>query len=277
MLISKYANVVPRVEAEVLLSHALKCSRVELYVNEACLDTGTEGLCSSLISRRLAGEPIQYITGSTEFMGLDFMVNKDVFIPRPETEVLVNEVLRIANHERRTTNGALKVLDLCTGCGNIAVSLARALPQSEIIATDITEVALAIAEKNSITHGVDKNITFYKGDLFEALPFDKRYKFDIIVCNPPYIKSSELQILQEEVRREPKVALDGGIDGLEFYRHIAGSAKDWLTSKGTIFLEIGFGQAQDVKDIFASKKLFKIEKVRKDFAGLDRVIWISLS
>lgn len=231
-------------------------------------------------------QPIQYITGNADFMGLDFVVNKDVFIPRPETELLVKEVLS-AVPEPLTSFGygagsyhiaaKLRILDLCTGSGNIAVSLALELPGAEIIATDISGAALKIARENSILHGVEKNLTFYKGDLFKALPVEKNLKFDIIVCNPPYVRRRDIDFLQKEVRQEPCIALDGGSDGLDFYRRITGKIGDYLKPGGSLFLEIGFDQSQDIVDIFSASQSFRIREIKKDFAGIDRMLWISLS
>ncbi len=276
-LINKYSRIISQAETEVLLCEIFRCTREEIYVSNVPADECIEDRCDLLIQRRLSGEPLQYITGNSQFMGQDFIVNKDVFIPRPETEILVNEVFRRAIHDSRFTIHDLRILDLCTGCGNIAVSLARILGGAEIVATDISESALKIAQKNAVVHGVDKCITFYNGYLFQALPIDKKYKFDIIVCNPPYVKSGNVDFLQEEVRREPRIALDGGDDGLEFYRQITDLAPAFLKSGGSLFLETGFDQVKEVKGIFCSKKSFKLCKVKKDFAGIDRVIWISLS
>ncbi|NQT75886.1 MAG: peptide chain release factor N(5)-glutamine methyltransferase [Candidatus Omnitrophica bacterium] len=222
-------------------------------------------------------EPLQYIAGREQFMGLDFIVNKDVLIPRPETEILVNEVLDLLSATRYTLYASPKILDLCTGSGNIAISLAKMIEGAQIIATDISVSALDTARKNASIHGVDKQIEFYQGDLFQALPVDKRYKFDIIVCNPPYVKRADIDFLQEEVRCEPHHALDGGIDGLDFYRRLAETAQDFLAPGGSLFLEMGFDQAQDVANIFNSKRAFKIKKIKEDLAGIDRVVWISLS
>jgi len=228
--------------------------------------------CSSLVERRLSGEPLQYIVGTSEFLGCSFIVNRDVFIPRPETELLVKEVLSSTDNR-----DGLRILDLCTGCGNIAVSLARSADKIEVVAVDISHSAIKAAEENAIVHEADKKIRFYTGDLFTALPIEKKYKFDIIVCNPPYIKSSELQFLQQEVRREPKVALDGGMDGLEFYRRIAHEVPHYLRKGGALFLEIGFAQKDDVVNIFSSKEMFNAYEVKKDFLGIERVIlWTSL-
>lgn len=241
-------------------------------------------------------QPIQYITGNADFMGLDFVVNKDVFIPRPETEGLVDEVLHYTLHITHYTLQGIRILDLCTGSGNIAVSLALELPGAEIIATDISGAALKIARENSILHGVEKTLTFYKGDLFKALPrskhhdsrtegkslerglpIEKNLKFDIIVCNPPYVRRHDIDFLQKEVRQEPCIALDGGSDGLDFYRRITYEAADYLKPGGSLFLEIGFGQSQDIVDIFSASQSLRIHEIKKDFAGIDRVLWISLS
>ncbi|NQV04549.1 MAG: peptide chain release factor N(5)-glutamine methyltransferase [Candidatus Omnitrophica bacterium] len=271
-LINRYLGRVSQVEAEALLSYIFKCSRSELYVNELIIDEQIERLYDLLIARRTSGEPLQHITGIAEFMEMDFNVDKDVFIPRPETEILVNEVSGdIRNRER-----ASKVLDLCTGSGNIAIGLARSVPVAEIIATDISESALDRARMNSVSHGTEKRVLFYKGDLFDALPLDKKYKFDIIVCNPPYVKRGDIGLLQEEVQAEPRIALDGGLDGLDFYRQIAGKALAYLSPGGSLFLEIGAGQAEDTSVIFESKGKFRVRKIIKDFAGIDRVLWIDL-
>jgi len=258
------------------MAYAFKCTRTELYVNSNPIDEKSERLYDSLLQRRLSCEPLQYIIGTAEFMGREFAVNKNTLIPRPETEVLVNEVFSFTQYARRSTHDDLKILDLCTGCGNIAVSLARLMPNSEIIATDISGAAIEVAQKNAITHKVDKNITFCKGDLFQALSLDKEQKFDIIACNPPYVKTNDLGSLQREVKAEPEIALDGGIDGMEFYKRLEKETPLYLKPGGSLFLEIGFDQAQDVLRIFSSNSRFTVEKVEKDFRGIDRTVWISL-
>lgn len=271
-LISKYSCFMPQIEAEILVSHAVKCARQDLYTKDIHIDEATKNTCDGLVEKWLNGEPIQYITGSTEFMDVDFIVNESVLIPRPETEILVKEVL-LAVRCRMQAKRNLKILDLCTGSGNIAISLARELKAAKIIAVDISGPALKIARKNSDLHGTEKNVIFYKGDLFQALPIDKNIKFDIIVCNPPYVKRCDLDLLQVEVKKEPSIALDGGDDGLNFYRRIAREAKGYLSHDGALFLEVGFGQLQDIIDIFG---VTKVCKIKKDFAGIDRVLWINL-
>ena len=271
-LINKYSEGISRIESEMLLEYLFNCNRVDLYTKDLAINKVTEELYDSLVGRWLDGEPVQYITGKAEFMGFDFMVTRDTLIPRPETELLVNEVISFASSLEL---GALSLLDLCTGSGNIAISLAKSMPQAEIAATDISGPALRIAEKNAMLHKVSERIRFYKGDLFEALMFDKNQKFDIIVCNPPYVKEEEIPFLQKEVAAEPGIALNGGEDGLDFYRRIAKGSRYYLKQGGSLVMETGFGQADAVKDIFSSAR-FEIDKVIKDFAGIERLVWINL-
>jgi len=279
-LMNKYSGAISRVEAEMLLEYLFNCARSELYIKDFGINDTIEELYDLLIERRLGGEPVQYITGHAEFMGLDFIVTKDTLIPRPETEILVNEILALCStcpeRSRGMRYAPVRVLDLCTGSGNIAVSLAKLMPQAEITATDISEAALKIAEKNAERHDVSNRIKFYKGNAFNALVFDINTKFDIIVCNPPYIKDEELPFLQKEVTREPAVALNGGKDGLGFYRVIAKEAHRYLEKGGSVLLEMGFGQKQAVEDIFSSSNIFEIYKVIRDFSGIERAVWINL-
>ncbi|PIP67736.1 MAG: protein-(glutamine-N5) methyltransferase, release factor-specific [Candidatus Omnitrophica bacterium CG22_combo_CG10-13_8_21_14_all_43_16] len=268
-LINKYSRVISRVEAEMLLEFLFNCEKLDLYVRDFIINKTIEELYDMLASRRLNGESVQHITGRAEFMGLDFIVTKDVLIPRPETEILVNEILGAGFI-------APKILDLCTGSGNIAVSLAKSMPQAEIIATDISENALKIAEKNAVLHQASAGIKFYKGNLFNALMFAKNPKFDIIVCNPPYIKEAEIPFLQKEVRSEPLIALNGGKDGLDFYRDIAKESRKFLRKGSSILLEMGFGQREAIEDIFLSYNIFSIYRVIRDFSGIERAIWINL-
>ncbi|MBU3911786.1 MAG: peptide chain release factor N(5)-glutamine methyltransferase [Candidatus Omnitrophica bacterium] len=275
-MINKYTDIVSRFEIEELLAYLFNCSRTDLYSKELAVGQGKELLLDSLVQRRLAGEPLQYITGRADFMGMDFKVRERVFIPRPETEILVNAALDLLHTKRYTLNADLKILDLCTGSGCIAIGIAKAMPAAEIVATDISEDALKAARENAVMHDVAERIKFYKGDLFEPLVFDKTNKFDIIVCNPPYIKSSDMGLLQREVRREPGCALDGGPDGLEFYRLIARDASKHLKTKGALFLEIGLGESHDARKIFSDERSYMIKDVIKDFAEIDRVLWIDL-
>jgi release factor glutamine methyltransferase len=269
-LMNKYSGAVSRVEAEMLLESLFNCARPELYIKDFGINDTVEELYDSLIKRRMGGEPVQYIIGRAEFMGLDFIVTKDTLIPRPETEILVNEIINLPGGKER------RILDLCTGSGNIAVSLAKLMPQAEVTATDVSEAALKIAEKNASRHSVKEKIRFYKGNVFNALVFDKNSKFDIIVCNPPYIKEAEFPYLQKEVRQEPEIALNGGKDGLDFYRVIAKESHRYLERCGSVLLEMGFGQAQVIEDIFSSYNIYETDRVIKDFSGIERAMWINL-
>lgn len=274
-LISKYSGTIPLIEMELLLCHILNCTRNELYISDHPLPEDIEDLYDGFISRRLKAEPLQYIIGKTYFMGASFIVNKDVFIPRPETELLVERVLALISGNEFFAADNLKILDLCTGCGNIGVSLARLIPGAEVTAVDISGPALKIAMENSRIHGVSESVRFYRGGLFQAIPVDKKNKFDIIVCNPPYIKKGELDFLQKEVKYEPRVSLDGGADGLEVYRDIARHAPGYLRHKGSLFLELGFGQSAGIIELF-KPDIYKIREVKRDFSGIERVLWIDL-
>ena len=270
-LMNKYSEAISRVEAEMLLEYLFNCARSELYIKDFGINNTIEELYDSLVERRMDGEPAQYIIGRAEFMGLDFIVTKDTLIPRPETEILVNEIINLPSGKKR------RILDLCTGSGNIAISLAKLMPQAEITATDVSEGALKIAEKNAARHNVKESVRFYKGNVFNALVFDKNPKFDIIVCNPPYIKEAEFPYLQREVRREPEIALNGGKDGLDFYRIIAKESHRYLERCGSILLEMGFGQRQAIEDVFFSYNTYETDRVVKDFSGIERAMWINLS
>lgn len=270
-LLDKYRDVISRQELEILLQYLLNCTKLQLYLGAFISGEDLESRLDSLIKRRISGEPIQYITGIAEFMGLDFMVSRGVFIPRPETELLVEEVLRSSG-----CFSSISILDLCTGSGNIGISMAKLMPCIKVIATDVSGQALETARKNSLKHKVDNRIKFYQGNLFDALIIDKKQKFDIIGCNPPYIKEQDLDTLQKEIMFEPEIALNGGKDGLDFYRRIADSAHRYLNKKGAIILELGFGQAQEVMNIFSGINIYKIQEPVKDFAGIERVLWINL-
>ena len=215
-----------------------------------------------LKNARIQGTPLQYILGEQYFMGLRFLVNKDVLIPRPDTEVLVYEVLELV----KNYSGKVKILDLCTGSGCIAISLAKNVKNAEVFASDISEKALAVAEKNSKLNETD--VKFLKSDLFENI---EGKNFDIIVSNPPYIASCDMDSLSKEVLKEPHDALDGGADGLDFYRKISENALNYLSKNGMIAFEIGYNQAEGIFDILQKFKYNNIRLV-KDYSGNDRVV-----
>ena len=210
------------------------------------------------------GIPLEHITHQKEFMKLNFFVNENVLIPRQDTEILVEEVIKIA----QKTN-AKKILDLCTGSGAIAVSLAKYLPETEIAAVDISNEALKIAKKNAISNQVENQITFISSDMFTNLNDEK---FDIIVSNPPYIKRNVIENLDEEVKKEPYIALDGGEDGLEFYKKIIKESYQYLKYGGYLCLEIGFDQKIDVIELIENEEKFENTYSKKDLYDNDRVI-----
>jgi release factor glutamine methyltransferase len=260
----------PRLNVELLLSHVLKKKRLELYLEfERELDEQTLEKLRELVKRRAAGEPIQYITGTTEFFGLEFFVDKRVLIPRPETEILVAEVLQELKNRGKILQ---KIVDVGTGSGAIAVALAKNLPENaEIFALDVSADALEVAKSNAKKHGVEKNVRFLKSDLLQNLPSDLRA--DAIVTNPPYIATEELASLPKEVGAfEPKAALVGGSRGLEVIgRLVAQSHAILARGEGFLALEIGAGQAADVAQILAEHG-FNVAKIVKDLAGHERVV-----
>lgn len=218
----------------------------------------------AMVTKRASRVPLQQILGSQEFMGLDFFVNEHVLIPRQDTETLVELVLE----EQKEKNK--KLLDLCTGSGCIAISLAVKGGYESVTATDLSEEALQVAEKNAREH--QKTIRFFQGDLFLALPQSEAKTFDIITSNPPYIPTAVIATLEPEVREhEPMMALDGTEDGLKFYRQIAKEAGAWLKPGGSIYLEIGYDQGEAVSGLLADAGFTNV-RVVKDLPGKERVV-----
>lgn len=259
----------PRLDAQVLLLAVLREERTVLVSHpERELASQEEQLYNQYISERALGKPVSYITGMKEFMGLEFAVNEAVLIPRPETELLVEEAVRVLNGK------AMRVLDLCTGSGAIAVSIRHFVPQAEVTATDLSEEALKVARENAerLTAG---GIRFLQGDLFEAfsnLQAPGSELFNLIVSNPPYIPAKVIDGLMPDVKDfEPRLALDGGTDGLDIYRRLIPQAAEHLAPGGVLLLEIGFDQGETVPDLCRQAGLGNIA-VLKDLAGLDRVV-----
>jgi release factor glutamine methyltransferase len=249
-------------EAELLFTEILNCNRLSLYLNkEEILNPDKSVLVSSVLKRRIKGEPIQYILGRTEFMGLEFKVSPDVFIPRPETEILVEAAIKLVTSQN--------ILDLGTGSGCIAISLAKFLQNAVITATDISKEALIIAEKNAKLNNV--NINFVQSDLFTQYAI-RNTQYDLVISNPPYIPAAEIDKLQPEIKYEPRAALDGGSDGLCFYRKIISRAADFLKAGGFLMLEVGFNQREPIEDIFQKSEKFEVIEVIKDYNCIDRVV-----
>ncbi len=258
----------PRLTIELLLAHVLKKKRLDLYLEfEREVDDATLGKLREMVKRRADGEPLQYITGTTEFCGLEFLVDRRVLIPRPETELLIETVLKLLNTEHRTLK---TIADVGTGSGCIAVTLAKKLPGAEIYAVDVSVEALAVAEANAQRHGVEKNIRFLESDLLSNL--SSSLQADAIVSNPPYVCSGEIAKLPKEVRDfEPGRALAAGEDGLEIIRRLVMTAKRSLAPAGFVALEIGAGQRPAVEMLFG-KENFVVTQVVKDLQGHERVI-----
>lgn len=252
-----------QLEAWLLLESVFSLDRAAFWLR--CDEAASPEGCRQYrqrIARRQAGEPVAYILEKWEFMGLPFRVSSAVLIPRPDTETLVEEVLAWAG------NRPLQVLDLCTGSGCIAVSLAKYLPQACVDAADISPEAINIAGGNAALNQV--TISVYQGDLWEAVPAGRQY--DVITANPPYIDEEEMKQLSRDVREyEPRLALDGGADGLTFYRRLAAELGRFLKPAGRAFWEIGYRQAAAVTEL-ARQAGLRVVTVKKDLAGHDRVV-----
>lgn len=270
----------PTREAEYLLAALLDYTQGELYLNRTRRMSGAESRAfRRAVARRSSGEPPQYIIGEQEFRGLAFKVNGDVLIPRPETELLVEEVLvTLRGGEKRGAGGESEeppfVIDLCTGSGCIAVTVAHEIERVRCIATDLSAAALEVARDNAARHGVAERITFFEGDLFTPITrSDKTGRADVIVSNPPYVPKVEIPTLQPEVSRfEPTTALDGGEDGLDLIREIVAEAPHYLASKGTLLMEIGYGQAEEVRALFDESDYSWAVEVSRDYGGIERIV-----
>lgn len=254
----------PRLTAEVLLAHVLGVDRVRLYVDlDRPLDPKELATYRALIQRRKSGEPLQYLTGVRDFFGRPFEVDARVLIPRPETELLAEGALAALPKDADFT-----ALDLCTGSGCIAVTLAAERQNGHVWAVDLAPGACAVARKNAARHGVADRVEILEGDLFGPLPPDVR--FDLVVSNPPYIASAEIPHLQREVLREPRLALDGGTDGLEVVRRIAEGARDRLRPSGLLALELGETQGPTVRAMLEQAGWQDV-RIERDLERRDRL------
>jgi release factor glutamine methyltransferase len=260
----------PRLDAEVLLAHAMKIDRLQLYLAfEDTVDKDSELYYRSMIAERLAYRPVSYLIGNKEFMSLDFIVNEDVLIPRPETEILVEMVCRQGKAGSR-------VLELGTGSGAIAVSLARCNLDWYIVATDLSMEAILVAQENARLHDVIDRISFVQGDLFSA--FSRYSEFDWVVSNPPYIPTRDLADLPPGIRQyEPILALDGGPDGLSVIRRVISEAYTVLKPGGQLAIEIGYGQSDEVQNLAYETGKYSDFSIIKDYSGIPRVFCCRLS
>ena len=285
------------IKLKILIEYVFKISKEKLILKykDEINDKKVEEF-RKLLKKLENGIPIQYIINNQEFMGLNFYVDENVLIPQPDTEILVEEVIKYCNElrnnesEDKETNKdykeniekepiinkedkninkkTIKILDLCTGSGIIGISIYKYLENVEIYASDISQKALNIEKNTNLNNA---KINFINSDMFENIHIKD---FDIIVSNPPYIESKVIESLSKEVQNEPKLALDGGEDGLKFYRCILENAKDYLRKNGAIFLEIGYDQKEKIEEILKSYKIYKETKCIKDFGGNNRVIII---
>lgn len=255
----------PKLKARLLLQDILEKPRQYLLVHDLePISKNVQEKYFENVQKVKSGTPIEHITHIKEFMKLNFYVDENVLIPRQDTEVLVEEVINIA----KKTNSK-KILDLCTGSGAIAVSLAKYISEAEITAIDISSKALMVAKKNAKINEVEDKITFIKSDLFNQI---KNQKFDIIVSNPPYIKKEDIKKLDKEVQKEPIIALDGGIDGLDFYKIIAKNSYFYLKYGGYLALEIGYDEKESVIDIIEKENQYINTYSKKDLYGNDRIV-----
>jgi release factor glutamine methyltransferase len=254
----------PRLTSELLLAHVLGTSRVRLYTElDRPLERAELAAYRQLIERRIAGEPAAYLTGKREFYGRVFRVDPRVLIPRPETELLVEAVLRALPREAE-----VRVLDLGTGSGCVAVSLAAERPRAHIIATDLSEEACAVARANADELGVGSRVEVRAGELFAPVAMEPT--FEVVVSNPPYIPHGEIPTLSREVRREPALALDGGEDGLEVLRHIVAGSGRHLVPGGLLALEIGDTQGSQVRSLLEGAGYGSV-LIERDLARHDRL------
>ncbi len=252
-------------KARILLAHTLNVNKEYLVIhsNEE-LDEIIVNKYIESTNKLINNVPLQYITNHQEFMKLDFYVDENVLIPRADTEILVEEVINKCN---QNVEKNYKIMDLCAGSGAIGISIAKYVTNSEVVCVDISSKAIEVAKKNASSNKIE-NIKFVKSDMFKNI----EEKFDIIVSNPPYIKKDVIQSLDKEVQNEPIIALDGGNDGLDFYRIIVNEAYKYLNKNGELFLEIGYDQKNEVIEIIKNSEKYKNIYSKKDLYGNDRIV-----
>ena len=265
-------------EAEMLIKHCAGIDTADIYRDNPILTLHCSAFAERLARRRASREPLAYIMGDIEFMNMRLSVGPGVLIPRPETELMVEQAIETIGKLKRE-QGNLRFLDMCTGSGCVALAIARAYPASAIHAVDISDNAISFAKKNAVINRIT-NTTFFSGDLFEAVKAgDPGARYDLIISNPPYIKSGDLDALQTEIRDwEPMNAVDGGKDGLDFYRKLIPDARDYLKTDGLLILEIG-SDSDKITEMLEDSGFSQI-MVSPDYSGNERVVqatWKNLS
>lgn len=253
-------------KAKLILAYVLKTTKEQLIVQDLReLSSEEERKYNSLIDELIKGKPLQYITNHQEFMKLDFYVDENVLIPRDDTEILVEEVINICN---KNGDNHYEILDLCAGSGAIGVAIAKYVNKTNVLEVDIDEKALEIAKKNALTNEVYRKMRFICSNMFQSI----QGKFDIIVSNPPYIQTKIIESLDKEVQNEPHIALNGGEDGLDFYRIIVDNAYKYLKPNGYLCLEIGYDQKEQVIGLINTSNRYTNVSSKKDLYGNDRII-----
>lgn len=256
----------PRLDAEVLVAHVLGVDRVRLYMDlDRPLANDELSAVRELVKRRRQREPVAYLTGKREFYRREFQVSPAVLIPRPDTETLIERALTLLPADQ-----PLRVLDLCTGSGAIAVTLAAERPDAQVVATDLSAAALEIAAANARKHGVSERLELRQGDLFEALSAGA--KFELIAANPPYVRDDERSELAGELHHEPALALYGGAEGLDVLQRLCAQVADWLAPGGVSLFEVGAGQAPGVLQLLAADARLDQHSSHRDLGGIERVL-----
>ena len=248
-------------EDELILTHILKCSRSEYYLQRPQLSKSQQEEFESIKFRRQKGEPLQYILGVCDFMGLELKVDARVLVPRPETEVLVDLAIKKFKGN--------EILDIGTGSGNIAIALAKHLPQAKVTTIDVSKDALQLAQENARTHSADGRIEFIHSGIHELKVLKK---FDLVISNPLYIPTSQMTQLPVDVQQEPYLALNGGVDGLDFYRIIIKMIPLLIREGACLMMEFGDAQSLAVKNLVDESQIFSTIQIHKDLTGKDRII-----
>lgn len=261
----------PRLQAELLLAQVLGMPRMKLYLNfDRTLVPAEADTYRELVQRRGRREPLQHILGTVQFYGLELTVTRDVLIPRSETELLVEQAVKWIKERSKGEPATVQVLDFGTGSGCIGIAVAVTCPSAAVRAMDVSAAALAVARANAARHGVETRVEFIEGSSLAACPPGAR--FDVVVSNPPYIATAEIATLQPEVRdHDPRLALDGGVDGLEFYRILSAEAGAWVNTGGVVMVEFGDDQGPAIREMFLAHD-WLVDELLPDYSGRARIL-----